>query len=61
MGSVNVNKSALRAASEQQVGDLWRGTCWWWKDSSSRIIAERSDGLAGLRKLLALKKSISDV
>ena len=64
VGTVYVSKSALRAASEQQVCDLWRGTSsssWWWEDRSSRIIAEKRHGEAGLGKLLAFKNSISDM
>ena len=51
MGIVHVSKLALRAASEQQVCDLWRGTSsswWWWEDRSSRISVNKSDGEAGL-------------
>ena len=61
---VYVSKLALRAASEQQVRDLWQGTStswWWWENSSSRINANKSDGEAGLAKLLAFRNSISDM
>ena len=55
---VSVNKLALRATSEQQARVLWRGTSWWWcEDGSDRIIAKKSDGEAGLGKLLAFKDS----
>ena len=59
--SVCVSKLALRVANEQQVRDLWRGTSWWWMDGSNRLIAKKSDGEAGLGKLLTFKYSISDM
>ena len=62
MGTVYVSKLALRAASDQQVCDLWQGTSWRLSEEGShRIIAVKSDGDVGLGKLLAFKYSISDM
>ena len=52
--NVRVSKSALRAANNQQVEALWRATVEsWWDYYGGRIIADKSEGDAGLKKLLA--------
>ena len=57
--TVRVNKSALRVANDQQVEALWRATddrwCRW--DYDWGIIAKKSEGDAGLQKLLAFKQN----
>ena len=55
VGRVIVSKSALRAANIQQVEALWRATVLLWLDYSGRTIANKSEGAAGLRRLLALR------
>ena len=50
---VRVSKPALRAANKQHVEALWRATDGsWWDYDSGRIIAKKSEGDAGLQKLL---------
>ena len=56
-GKVNiviVSKSALRAANNQQVEALWQATDESWEDYDGAIgaIAKKSEGGAGLKKLI---------
>ena len=56
--TVEVSKSALRVANNQQVEMLWRATDEWWKKGHYRQIAKKSEGDAGLKKLLDFKLSL---
>ena len=59
---VNVSKSALRAANNQQVEALWRATSEFWRDDhSGRKIAEKSEGDTGLQKLLAHRRQETQI
>ena len=60
VNTVTVSKSVLRAAKDQQVEVLWRATDGWWLGyDGESIIAKKSKGDAGLKKLLAHKSGRS--
>ena len=52
--TVKVSKSALKTANNQQVEALWQATDESWEDYDGAIgaIAKKSEGGAGLKKLI---------